>query len=406
MAKVKLTKRTIDALRARDREYVIWDAVLPGYGVRVKPSGVIAFVIQYRNAGNRSRRLTIGRYGVWTPDAARKEARRLLVDIQAGDDPAAVRHADRRAATITALCDRYLGEHVDVHNAPTTQREVRRMVEKHIKPKLGALTAKDLTRQDVMKLHLAMRNTPREANHVLSVLSKMLTLAEHWAVRPDGSNPCRTIRRYPEVKRERFLDDDELTRLGAALDQAEHDGQAHPDAIRAIWLLALSGCRMSEVLGLQWDHVAFEAGALYLPDAKTGSRHHTIGARALAVLADIARVDGSDYVFHGRDGDGPLSVGALQYAWRHVRAAARLEGVRLHDLRHTVGTYAGQSGANAFLVRDKLGHKTLEMTGRYVSQSIEPLRALSDTVERRIQSAMTAHRRGDAASRVVPLRRS
>ncbi len=403
---MKLTKRAIDTLRPRETEYAVWDAALPGFGIRVKPAGVVSFMIQYRNAGSRSRRYTIGRYGVTTPDEARKEARKLLAAVQAGADPAAVRRAGRRAETVSALCDRYLEDHVDVYNAPTTQREAKRMVEKRIKPKLGSLTAKDLTRQDVTKLHLSMRKTPREANHVLSILSKMLTLAENWEIRPDGSNPCRTIRRYPETKRERFLDGDELKRLGAALDQAEQDGTAHPAAVQAIWLLALSGCRLSEVLGLQWEHVDIDRAALHLPNAKAGARQHTIGARALAVLANIPRVDGSPYVFHGRDGANPITTNAIQYAWRYVRDAANLKDARLHDLRHTVGTYAGQAGANAFLVRDKLGHKTLAMTGLYVNRDAEPLRDLSDTIESRIEGAMTSHRHSNGDEKVVPLRRS
>ena len=84
----------------------------------------------------------------------------------------------------------------------------------------------------------------------------------------------------------------------------------------------------------------------------------------------------------------------MENIWRRVRNHAELSDVRLHDLRHTVGTFAGQTGANAFLVRDKLGHKTLAMTGRYVSRDVAPLRSLSDQVERRIADALEGTERG------------
>ena len=89
----------------------------------------------------------------------------------------------------------------------------------------------------------------------------------------------------------------------------------------------------------------------------------------------------------------------MEKGWQKVRKAAGIEDARLHDLRHTVGTYSGQAGANAFLVRDKLGHKTVAMAGRYVNRDEDPLRALSDVVENRIAAAL-----GGSGGNVVPLK--
>lgn len=392
----KLTKRVVEGVKPAAKDVFVWDSKLPGYGLRVKPSGIRSYVAQYRNAQGRSRRLTIGRHGVLTADEARAEARQVLARAERGKDPAAERLASLRAPTVSELCDRYLSEHVEVHNRSSTQEEFQRIVEKRIRPALGTLKAEGVTRADVTKLHRSMGATPRQANQTLSVLSKMFSLAEAWGLRPDSSNPCRRIKRYPEVTRERFLSEEELSGLGDVLDQAEREQTEMPGVILAIRLLTLSGCRLGEILGLKWEHVDFECGVFHLPDAKAGARTHPVGTLVLALLADMSRSKDQRWVVHGELADKPLSRSRLENAWRRLRkkatvklwekdeatlalirrlregrkrepvignieAAAKrenialfggLKDVRMHDLRHTVGTYAGQAGANAFLVRD------------------------------------------------------
>jgi integrase len=398
----RLTKRVVEGIVLGETEVLVWDDDLPGFGLRVKPSGVRSYLIQYRNAQGRTRKLTLGRHGVLTPDQARKDARQLLAAVRRGEDPSAERKAERKAPTTAELCDRYLSEHVAVYNKPSTAKGFERLVERHIKPALGSLKAKSVARQDVIKLHRSMSATPRQANQTLAVLSKMFSLAELWDLRPDGSNPCRHIKRYSEVTRERFLSDAEMERLGNTLSRCESEQTQLPGVVNALRLLALTGCRLGEVLGLRWEYVDFEADALRLPDTKTGARMHPVGAPTLAVLEAIIRVEDSPWVLHGAKPGQPLSTGTIESAWRRIRKLTGLEDVRLHDFRHTVGTYAGQTGANAFLVRDKLGHKTLAMTGRYVNRDTDPLRELSDRVEGRIDAAL----HGRAEANVVELRPS
>ena len=119
--------------------------------------------------------------------------------------------------------------------------------------------------------------------------SRMLTLAEVWEIRPEGVNPCRFVRKYPEQKRERFLSDDEYRRLGAALRDAEREGFASPAAIAAIRLLMLTGCRSGEILSLRWENVDPDRGELRLPDSKTGARIVHLGETAIAVLRGLQR---------------------------------------------------------------------------------------------------------------------
>ncbi len=384
----KLTKRFVESVEPGDRDVFAWDDKLAGFGLRVKPSGVRSYIVQYRNRQGRSRRYTIGQHGVLTPDQAREEAAEVLRRAKRGGDPTAECKAARKAPTVAELCDRFLAEHLEVHTKPTTTREYRRLIEVRIKPEIGALKAVAVTRQDVIKLHRKMGGTPRQANLTLAVLSKLFNLAELWEVRSENTNPCRLVKRYREAKRERFLSEAELARLGAVLDQAEREQLALPGVINTLRLLALTGCRLGEILSLRWEDVDFEVGTLDLPDAKAGARAHPVAAPALAVLAHIPTVEGSPWVLHGASPRSRLAVNTVEQTWRRLRQRAGLEDVRIHDLRHTAGTYAGQAGANAYLVRDLLGHKTLAMTSRYVNRDVDPLRALAERVESRIAAAM------------------
>ncbi len=401
--KVKLTKRLVETLTAEGGcERWIWDKELPGFGLRVKPSGVKAYVVQYRNAQRRPRKITLGRHGVLTPEEARRMARQMLAAIERGEDPAEQRRANRDAVTIADLCDRYLAEHVDVHNKPSTRAQVHRMVETKIKPALGQRPIESVTRADIANLHSRMRAAPYEANRVVAALSKMFNLAELWGLRPDGSNPCRHIKRNRESKRERFLIDEELSRLGEVLTEMEREGIERPAAILIIKMLAFTGCRCSEILNLRWEYIDLDRGVIRLPDAKAGARTVPLATPALALLASVPTRAPEGPVWIDEATGRPMTYEQVNRAWRRVRSRAKLEGARMHDLRHTVGTYAGQAGLNAFMVRDLLGHKTLAMTGRYVSKHTDPLRAAADHVVGRIASALSGTPK--SGDNIIPLR--
>jgi integrase len=272
-------------------------------------------------------------------------------------------------------------------------------VERNIRPEIGHLKVAAVTRQDIYKLHAARSAAPRQANIMLSVCSKIFNLAELWEMRPEGTNPCTKIDRYHENHRERFLSAEELARLGATLRQAENPGLPRKNGARTVYrrvttatveLLLFTGCRLSEVLNLKWDQIDFFESKIKLLMTKSGRPQDvTLNPQARQVLQQLQGVKKSEWVLPSIScTKRPLSKAGIEAAWMKLRKAAQLDDVRLHDLRHTVGTYAAQAGANAFLVRDLLRHKNLAMTGRYVNRADNPLRNLSAQVGERISAAL------------------
>lgn len=390
MSRVKLTKRAIESVKPAERDVILWDTDLKGFGCKITPTDRRIFFVKYRVGGGRGatvRKPTIGEFGTLKVDEARDIAWDWLSQVRKGGDPGGDRQTQRKAPTVSELCDRYLEEHVETHNKASTAREFRRLVERQIRPSIGRMKVADVQRKDIQKLHHALRETPYQGNRVLAVMRKMFNLAEAWGFRRDGTNPCRHVETYRETARDRFLDADELTRLGRALDTAERDGSLPASAAAAMRFLALTGCRVSEATKLRWEYVDLDAGIARLPDAKAGPRTVALGDAAVVLLEPLGpREEG--WVFLGLTKGNPLSLFTMDKLWRPIREAAKLGEARLHDLRHTVGTYAGQAGVSAFLVRDLLGHRTMAMTGRYVSRDAHPLRLLASDVSGTIAAHM------------------
>jgi integrase len=388
VAKGRITKKVVTAARPEQREYFIWDADLPGFAIRVLASGVKSYVVQYRAGPGRrapTRRITIGKHGKLTPDEARKLARKIIADVAYGEDPAAELTYRRREITVANLAERYVSEHVRVHNKPSTILEMERLVRSEIIPAFGRMRLSDLTRPEIKKWHTARHRTPYNANRALAALRKMLSLAvKEWELCDE--NPALGVKLFRETKREQFVTDDELRKIGKWLAESEREGTEFAGAIKLTRLLAFTGMRLNEVRTLEWSSVDADAGLIRLSDGKTGARLVPIGMQARTLLSSASR-EGRFVVSDGED-DAPLSVRKFRTFWSHLRKGTGLSEIRPHDLRHTVGTFAAQAGANAFLVRDLLGHKTLAMTGRYVERANEPVRAVADQVSARVASAM------------------
>jgi integrase len=316
----KLTKRVVEGLKPAAKYTIVWDTSVPGFGVRVWPSGRRVYVLQYRTQEGVSRRKTLGRHGALTVEQARTTAQQWLARVRQGGDPLAEHKAIQKAPTVADLAARYMQEHALVKKKPLSIRPDAYNLRCHVLPALGKKKIAMVTRADIAALHHTMHATPGAANRVLALLSKMFTLAEQWGLRPEGSNPVRHIERYRERRFERFLSSAELARLGETLAEAERTQTEYPSVLAAIRLLIFTGARLSEILELRWDQVDFERACLRLPDSKSGAKIIHLSSPALDVLSRIEQHESNPYVIVGREPCAHLIN--LRKPWGRLRASA------------------------------------------------------------------------------------
>ena len=393
-----LTRQSIAAAKPDPaRQTFLRDTQVPGFGVRITPTGAKSYVLEYRAAG-RSRRATFGRVGEMTLTAARERARREMAAIRAGDDdPLERRREAREAPRVNDGLDRFFREFCPerIANGRLTQRtadEYRRQADKVIRPAIGRRMVRDVGRRDVERM--VSRLTPAMRNRTLALASRLFNLFETWELRPQHTNPARGVEKAREEPRDRTLAPSEILALGDALDGLEHD---HPAAVPAIRMAALTGLRISEVLSARWEHLSVEAGVLTIPRTKTGRRTQPLSSPAVALLDALPRVN--DWCF--TNGRTPMTYKHVRDVFAKAVGLAGLEDVRLHDLRRTVMTSAAAAGIGVHVLRDLLGHKTTAMADRYIRRTGG---ALVDATEQ-TGAAMAAMLSGDKRGEVVPLRR-
>ncbi len=407
---MNLTKASIDAAsyqgsshrgadgRKKWSRCVLWDDAVRGLGLRITPAGKKSFILAYR-IGSRKRQMTLAPYGVLTLQQARAGALRKLAAVIEGKDPLAERQSSTKAETVAELADRYLVEHADIKKKASSAKTDRQRLRHYVLPKLGHLKVADVSRQDVVALHFSLREKPYTANRVVALISKMLNLAEVWGLRPDGSNPCRHVEKFKETPRERYLSSAELAQLTATLAEVEQEGLETVHTVAAIRLLILTGCRLREILDLQWEHVDLESARLYLPDSKTGSKIVFLSAPARQVLVSLPRTDGNPWVIEGKvPGGHPYD---LNGPWRRICVRAGIENLRLHDLRHSFAAVGAGLGLSLPMIGKLLGHTQPRTTARYAHLAADPMHEAAERIGAELAAAMT---RRDKAP-IVALRR-
>src|SRR5918998_72160 len=310
----KITKAAVDRLSPGE---MVWDGEIKGFGVRCQRRDRV-YLVKYRLQG-RQRWYTIGKHGSpWTPELARREAKRILGLVAEGKDPADKKQKDRSAPTVSALADRFLEEHVEAKAKDRTYTEYQRLIERIVKPELGRLNVEEVRSSDIERLHLKFRATPYQANRLVALLSKMC----NWSGRRGERNPCVGIERFAEQKRRRYLSSAELARLGAAIAQAEEQRLTSPYVVAAVRLLVFTGARLNEILTLRWDHVDLERSWLNLAGRKTGAKTVYLNVPARRLLAGLPRLEGNPFVVPGeRRGQHLVN---LEKPWRKIRELAHL----------------------------------------------------------------------------------
>jgi integrase len=416
---VKITKKAVDAAApdpdSPDHDVFIWDDELRGFGLRVWPSGLKTYVVQYRTGGrgSQARRRVIGRHGVLTPDQARDRARRLLTQVADGNDPAAIRDQGREAINVAELADLYLAEGPaeKPNKKASSWGTDRSNVERHIKPLIGRKTARALLQNDVAKFQADVAAGKSKADvktkkrgraivdggrgtaaRSLAVLGAMLQFAVKRKLIPE--NPAKGVPLLKAKPKERFLSDAEVATLADAIAAMEAEAKLSRSAAAAIRLLLLTGCRKSEILGLRWEWVDVERGCLRLPDSKTGAKTVPLASAALELLSGLPCR--GPFVLPAGKGKGHYT--GLQKNWERVRARAGLDGVRVHDLRHSFASFAVAGGDTLYMVGKVLGHRQARTTEGYAHLQTDPLRAVAERTASRISAAM----KGSSGPEPVP----
>lgn len=396
MPKVKLTKTAVDAADPREKDYELRDTVVPGFMLKVTPAGRKIFMIVYRtNAGER-RKPAIGRFGELTVEQARRIAQHWLADVRQGRDPSAEKAAGRKAPTVKELCDQFIEDYSKTRNKPYTVEMNQLYIDNHIVPILGSLKVHDVSRADVATLMKRMEKSPVAANRVLACIRKMFNMAEVWGHRPDGSNPCRHVPKYPEKGKTRLMTDDELVRLFAYLDRADADGLEHPFLTLGIRLQFEFAARMSEIINLERAWVDFTNRRVEWPDSKTGGMSKPMSAEAVQLLSTAPRLEGSPYVCPSIfDPSTPMSENTYFSGWRRILERAGVPHVGTHGIRHRAATDIANSGAPVKVGMALTAHKTVTMFMRYVHSEDDPIRAAADMVAARRRSVIEAGSSGD-----------
>jgi len=355
---VKLTKKFIDAQVFNGKaQHIIWDDEVPGFGIRLYPTGKKSFVLSYRY-NNRKSIMVIGSYSILTLDQARKDARTKLVGLNNGVNPLQERQRERQGKLVKDLCNAYIERHAA--NKKSGRDDITR-IERFIVPEWGNLLATNIKRADVAALHAKLgKHGHYQANRIYSLLSKMFNLARVWGFVPkEHVNPCFGIEKFKEEKRDRFISQDEFPRLAEAI-----NAELNQSVVSAIWLYLLTGVRKEELLTLKWTDIDLERKELKLTDTKNGKPHYLpLSAAAIDVLNQTPRIKSNPYVIVGKNPGCHLVN--IAKPWERIRKAAGLEDVRLHDLRRTVGSWLAQSGNSLHLIGKVLNHSNQSTTSVY-----------------------------------------
>ena len=352
MPNITLTEARVRALRPRKTAYDIRDGKLLGFGVRVLPSDRKRFFIHCQHRGERVWKI-VGDAATVTVGEARSRAAEMMAAIRRGGTVPFRPDETLLEAIAETVFKRY--ERIW---KPRTTYVNRGYLRKQILPHFAGRPIDEIDRQDVRNWFASLRATPVAADRSMPVLSVIMKEAEAMGLRPEGSNPCRGIRRYRRKGRERFLSDEEIRRLSERL--SAH-AERYPQQAAVIRLLLLTGCRKSEILTLRWSD--YREGHLFLRDSKTGPRTVWLSQPARRVLDRLERP--SRWIFPTSLGYRPGSAMWLDYFWHKVRAEAELGDVRLHDLRHTLASLALRQGETVLAIGRLLGHANPETTLKY-----------------------------------------
>jgi integrase len=425
MPTAKITKRLVDSAQKSDRDTWIWDNEVRGFGLKITSAGQKIYAVQYRTGGREAatRRYTIGKHGSpWTPETARQEAIEIKAKVTQGQDPAAQKLDARSDLTVNELCDLYFAQPIIITKRGTAKKASslktdKSNIDRHVRPLVGKRRVGSLIRADIEKLQIDIASGKTAADvktkkqgraivtggsgtaaRTIAIFNAILGYGVSIGLRSD--NPGRGVLLLKGNAKERFLSEAEQLKLGEALERAQAEG-THPSAIAAIRLLALTGCRKSEILGLRWGDIDFDRGLLRLPDTKSGPKTFPLARPVIDYVASLPRIEGNPHVLPGNKEDAHF-VG-LQKIWQGLRATIGLQDVRLHDLRHSFASVGADEGDSLQVIGRLLGHSKASTTQRYAHLSLDPVKDAVERISGRIAAKLIPSGDGDDRVMRIPL---
>jgi integrase len=320
---------------------IIWDDKVRGFNARRQFSEIVTFSVYFRTQESQQRFFKIGRFPVFTPTEARKQAIRILQNVALGKDPADERKALRNAITLAQLCDEY-SAHVNSKKATTIKSDKSR-IKMHIKPKLGKYRVGAVTSEMVETFMHSL--SPASGKRSVSLLGAIFT----WAIKRKmvAVNPCHGIKKPADVKKMRRLSSLEYAQLWRAL-----NGKNIASDI--FLLLTGSGWRSGEARLLKWSELDLDRRIASLSDTKSGLSVRPLSNAAVEIIQRQPRTE-SEYVFGFRS--------KLPYHWERL---GMLKDVTPHSLRHSLASLAADLGFSDHIIAGLLGHSRSSVTSRYI----------------------------------------
>ncbi len=389
--KAKLTQTFIKNIVPGERSFEIHDTDLPGFSVRVAPSGAKTYNVFYRHHGSRKKlRHRLGPAHSLTITQAREAAKQFLGSVALGNDPGAARREGKGATLEGFLSEVY--EPWAVENLKTGTEIVRALRSTYsgmLRKNINSISAHDVEKWRT-KQHKSGMSTS-STNRYITYLSAMFTRAVEWGFLDAHPLKGKVKKAREDTSHIRFLSPNELDRLFKALDaredrirkerhtanqwREERGRELLPalsdcmfaDHLKPMVLLSLNtGLRRGELLKLEWTDIDLERATLRVrpENAKSGKgRHVGLNKTVLEALHGWRDVKmGERLVFPGKGGK---PFGHVNTAWRGVLKGAKIKNFRWHDMRHHFASMLVQKGVDLYVVKELLGHSSIAITERY-----------------------------------------
>jgi integrase len=350
------------------QQWDYFDAHTRGLGLRVSYGGTRSFFCLYSNKAGKRQRKSLGKYGLIEAGrlslaAARKRANAALGEVATGADPAAEARAERSAATVRTIAEKWIEARRKSNRAKSVDQQEMRL-EAHVLPEIGDIKGRELTSHDIEALldGITNRGSPIMANRIHEYLKTMLG----WAIKQKKYhviyNEALTWTRNPENERDRFLSAEEIKLYWDALD---HESEAARDCLR---LCLLTAQRHQNVRGIRRDQLFLDDRVWRVPGSttKTGAMNKVpLSRAALDIISRRVEATDGPWLFPKAGGAGHATPAFIGIPHRSACERAGIKGYTIHDHRHSFGTYCDIMNIPRLIWDGLLGHSSGLMAELY-----------------------------------------